>query len=244
MGVRERRDREREARREAILEAARALFVAEGYQRVSIRRIAGRVELSPAALYGYFPSKDDLFYALAERGFSLFHRALNAGGLPDDPLERLRQRFWRYYQFSKSQPEYFALMFVDRTVPRISRDWERLAFMRPMRTEAAELLRRLVDEGRLPASTDPDAAFHVLATAVYGAAVIRLSDRFGPRAAADALARDMIELAITGLQHGAPTTFRAGAGFHTAHAGPGSTRRHGRRAVRGRTPGDPAATRA
>ena len=71
MGVKERQEREREAVSRAILDAARDLFVAEGYQNVSIRKIADRIEYSPAAIYSYFPSKDDIFFALAEEGFHL-----------------------------------------------------------------------------------------------------------------------------------------------------------------------------
>ena len=71
MGVKERQEREREAVARAILDAARELFVAEGYQNVSIRKIAEKIEYSPAAIYGYFPSKDDIFLALAEEGFRM-----------------------------------------------------------------------------------------------------------------------------------------------------------------------------
>ena len=71
MGVKERQEREREAVARAILDAARELFVAEGYHNVSIRKIAERIEYSPAAIYSYFPSKDDIFFALAEEGFRL-----------------------------------------------------------------------------------------------------------------------------------------------------------------------------
>ena len=78
MGVKERQEREREAVARAILDAARELFVAEGYQNVSIRKIAEKIEYSPAAIYGYFPSKDDIFLALAEEGFRLLF-ACDAG---------------------------------------------------------------------------------------------------------------------------------------------------------------------
>src|SRR2546428_6220583 len=71
MGIKERQERDREAVRRAILDAARDLFVSEGYDNVSIRKIAERIEYSPAAIYGYFPSKDDIFFALAEEGFRL-----------------------------------------------------------------------------------------------------------------------------------------------------------------------------
>ena len=71
MGIKERHERDREAVRRGILDAARELFVAEGYQNVSIRKVAERIEYSPAAIYLYFPSKDDIFFALAEEGFRL-----------------------------------------------------------------------------------------------------------------------------------------------------------------------------
>ena len=71
MGIKERQERDREAVRRAILDAARDLFVDEGYGNVSIRKIAERIEYSPAAIYGYFPSKDDIFFALADEGFWL-----------------------------------------------------------------------------------------------------------------------------------------------------------------------------
>ena len=71
MGVKERQERDREAVARAILDAARELFVTHGYQEVSIRKIAERIEYSPAAIYSYFPSKDDIFFALAEEGFRL-----------------------------------------------------------------------------------------------------------------------------------------------------------------------------
>ena len=69
MGIKERQDRDRAAVRDAILHAARELFVTEGYRPVSMRRIAERIEYSPAAIYGYFTSKDEIFFALAEEGF-------------------------------------------------------------------------------------------------------------------------------------------------------------------------------
>ena len=83
LGVKERQGREREAVTTAILDAARELFVAEGYHSVSIRKIAEKIEYSPAAIYSYFPSKDDIFYALAEEGFRmLLDRAQQPAG-PD-----------------------------------------------------------------------------------------------------------------------------------------------------------------
>src|SRR5262245_44329483 len=138
MGIKERHERDREAVRRSILDAARELFVTEGYQHVSIRKIAERIEYSPAALYGYFASKDDIFFALAEEGFRLLcypdrSASDEADRLPS--LEAVRSTFWRLYRFSREHPQYFALMFVDRSVPRISREYERFAFARDKRQQ-------------------------------------------------------------------------------------------------------------
>src|SRR5438034_2163221 len=117
MGIKERQERDRETVRRAILDAARELFVTEGYANVSIRKIAERIEYSPAAIYGYFPSKDDIFFALAEEGFQLLGTPPELPSLgASDPLDHLRHAFLRLYQFSTQHPQYFALMFVDREV--------------------------------------------------------------------------------------------------------------------------------
>ena len=208
MGLKERHGREREAVTTAILDAARELFVAEGYQRVSIRKIAEKIEYSPAAIYSYFPSKDDIFFALAEEGFrTLLDQAKEPAGA--DPLEDVRQVFWSFYEFSKAHPEHYALMFVDRSVPRISRDWERFGFVREMQQRAAGVIQRAVDAGVFPAGLDARAALLVLVAAVHGAAVMRLCDRLAQAESGDALARDTLEAAIAGLRAGITQTFRA-----------------------------------
>src|SRR6202008_4854150 len=107
MGIKERHERDREAVRRSILDAARDLFVTEGFENVSIRKIAELIEYSPAAIYSYFPSKDDIFFALAEEGFGLLYgdRAQRAelDALP--PVERLRAICWGFYQFSRTHPQ-------------------------------------------------------------------------------------------------------------------------------------------
>ena len=208
MGVKERQGREREAVTTAILDAARELFVAEGYHSVSIRKIAEKIEYSPAAIYSYFPSKDDIFFALAEEGFRmLLDRAKEPAGL--DPLEDVRRSVWSFYEFSKEHPEHYALMFVDRTVPRISRDWERFGFVHEMQLQAAGVIQRAVDAGVFPAGTDARAALLVLVAATHGAAVLRLCDRLAHAESGDALARDTLEATLAGLRAGITQTFRA-----------------------------------
>lgn len=67
MGTSQRRDREREARRRSILDAARVVFREKGIAGATMDDVAQRAELSKGALYLYFASRDDLFLALALR---------------------------------------------------------------------------------------------------------------------------------------------------------------------------------
>src|SRR5262245_37965235 len=167
MGIRQRQERDREAVRRAILDAARDLFVAEGYHNVSIRKIAERIEYSPAAIYSYFPSKDDIFFALAEEGF----RLLFAGPAEIDDrdlLNWIRQAFWRVYDFSKTHPEHFALMFLDRTVPQLSQNWDRFEFVREGKAKLGAGIQRAIDQGLFPAGTEPHAVFRILVAATIG----------------------------------------------------------------------------
>ena len=208
MGVKERQERDREEVRSSILDAARELFVAEGYRNVSIRKIAEKVEYSPAALYSYFPSKDDLFFALAEEGFRKLSEFTNdPAAATGDPLTAIRDGFMRYYQFSRTHPEYFELMFVDRSVPKISHEWEGFSFVQQMIDEVCAVIKRGIDQGLFPSGTNPEVAFHILWAAIHGPATVAVCDRLAPDENPDALARDTLEAAIAGLRAGIRTTF-------------------------------------
>jgi hypothetical protein len=105
MGTKERHERDRHRIRQGILDAARELFIAEGYQHVSMRKIADRIEYSPAAIYSYFPRKDDIFFASLPRGSTSWLTA----SLPPWPVSTIRSSGLRrglraFYQFSKINP--------------------------------------------------------------------------------------------------------------------------------------------
>ena len=201
----------RETTRRAILDAALDLFISHGYGQTSIRSIAARVEYSPGAIYGYFVSKDEIFYALAEEGL----RDLGARELADapsaDPIEDVRASAWRLYEFSKEQPQYFALVFLDRQVPRVSREYERFAFISEMRSRALARVERCIAEGVFPATTHAEVALRLLWAPVVGIAALRLSRRMSDDLDPDPLVRDAIETTIAGIRAGAPKHSRPAA---------------------------------
>ncbi len=71
MGITERKEREKQEKRTLILEAATKMFLEDGFDKTSLRNIADKIEYSPATIYLYFKDKNELFYAIQEKGFEL-----------------------------------------------------------------------------------------------------------------------------------------------------------------------------
>jgi len=153
----ERRMREREGIRRAILDATKELFATEDCEKVSMRRIAEKIDYSPTAIYLHFKSKGELMDALAAEGFALLAAALEAVQA-DDPTERLRRRGHAYVDFALSNRPAYRIMFVLGDHPQdlyeghnSHRTWSAHAFDILVSTvrEIKEL-----EENAVPASSD------------------------------------------------------------------------------------------
>ena len=127
VGSVDRRTRERQEMRERILDAATKLFVEEGYERTTMRRIADVIEYTPGAIYSYFKDKDEICYALHHRGFDKLN-AMTGLALKHvkDPWDRLYVSGRTYIRFALENPALYDLMFVSRETGRtISEgEWE------------------------------------------------------------------------------------------------------------------------
>lgn len=110
MGTRQRRQREAEGRRRAILDAARALFWRHGYAVTTMPAIAAAAELAPGTLYLYFPSKSALYVELLIEGYEALRTRLQAaaGAGRGTPMHRLIDAF---FAFAREHPEYFRIIF-------------------------------------------------------------------------------------------------------------------------------------
>jgi len=113
MGVKERREREKVALREEILDAARELFIKEGYESLSMRRIAEKIEYSPTTIYLYFRDKDDLIRQVCQETFSMLIQTLQSLHLDhESPLEGLRKAGYAYVHFGLKYPDHYRAAFV------------------------------------------------------------------------------------------------------------------------------------
>jgi AcrR family transcriptional regulator len=112
MGVKERREREKSETRERILDAARELFLRDGYDGVTMRKVAEKIEYSPTAIYVYFADKEDLFHELCHEDFARLAEVFRTAGLTGDPVERIRQIGRTYIDFGIRYPNHYKLMFM------------------------------------------------------------------------------------------------------------------------------------
>jgi len=112
MGVKERREREKSETRDKILDAARELFITEGYDGVSMRKVAEKIEYSPTAIYVHFADKEDLFHELCHQDFARLAEAFQSSAMPFDPVERLKYIGRTYVDFGVRYPNHYKLMFM------------------------------------------------------------------------------------------------------------------------------------
>jgi AcrR family transcriptional regulator len=180
MGSEQRRERDRQEMREAILRAAIKLFAEESFEKVTMRRIAEAIDYTPGTLYWYFKDKDEIVFALHQRGFEmLFARQVPTLSIAD-PVERLRKLAEVYIDFALENPQYYDLMFINSATGRcIERDegsWKA--------GEAAfgvlrETVRQVIESGRMRGTSDPDVAAYACWAAVHGIASLRIRNRCG-----------------------------------------------------------------
>jgi len=112
MSIQARRERERAARERLIVDAARELAEAEGWDAVTTRRLAERVEYSQPVLYSHFAGKDAIMAAVAVDGFgelaAALHAARTAAGGGKAALSAVADA---YVEFADRRPALYDAMF-------------------------------------------------------------------------------------------------------------------------------------
>jgi AcrR family transcriptional regulator len=211
MGTKQRREREKEELRSRILDAARELFAREGYEAVSMRRIAEAIEYSPTAIYGYFTDKATLLRALCEEDFGKMNADNRAALEIPDPVERIRQLGLHYIRFAVTHPNHFRLMFMTKPAPEMTQTTEAERIEQgkgdPNRDGYALVLlsvKEAMEQGRVRADLrDPDLVTQLLWAGVHGVAALEStqpdSDNWCPWSGADVLGRAMVNLIFRGI---------------------------------------------
>lgn len=113
MGAKTRRERQKETVRQEILDAARELFAKEGYESVSMRKIAEKIDYSPTTIYLYFEDKADLLFHICEETFAKLLK-LDQKVLAEktDPITKLKKIGRAYIDFGLKHPYHYQVTFM------------------------------------------------------------------------------------------------------------------------------------
>ncbi len=107
-----RRERQKAETRQAILDAARELFVSHGIEATTMRAIAVKIGYTPTAIYHHFRDKEALIEELCMADFGALGQAMHKIGRIEDPVERLRRLGLAYADFALDNPSQYRFMFM------------------------------------------------------------------------------------------------------------------------------------
>jgi AcrR family transcriptional regulator len=209
-GPQARRLREIETLRQRILDSAETILVEEGYDSLSMRRLAEAIEYAPSTIYGYFKDKKAIVAAVLERTTKQLLDALTRASATPGPLTRLRMLGRAYVEFAFQYPRQYEVLFVLRgpDVPVLDT---------PLFGAAVESFREAVADGVKAGNfrrCNPDEVAQSFWAGCHGLVSLLLtqSDRYA-FVESDRLLEAMLTLQIEGLR---PTAFGIAGGARAA----------------------------
>lgn len=208
MGIAERRERQRQEVRQKILDAARALFTEFGYEAVSIRGIAEKIEYSPTAIYLHFADKGALVRELCSQDFQDLAVRFRELGEERDPIRRLRGIGAAFLRFAQQRPNHYRMMFMtphppvpvdERAIEKDNPEVDAWAFIKGTVAEAQQAGLLGTDLG------GPDVMAQMLFSAVHGVASLHIAKGNDPWIdwrPVDEIGDRMIEVLLRGCGSG------------------------------------------
>lgn len=199
MASKERRERAKENLRQEILDAARELFVSEGYANVSMRKIADKIEYSPTTIYLYFKDKTDLLHQICEQTFANLSRELTSiEQETENPVERLRSGMREYINFGLQHPSQYEIVFIAPLNDGLQTDFEnsngKIAF---------EVLRKAVADcvaANLLRSNNVELISQTLWAGIHGITSLLIKHKDFPFVGREQLIANMLNTLILGIK--------------------------------------------
>ena len=184
MGVKERREREKSETRDKILDAARELFVTEGFEGVSMRKVAEKIEYSPTAIYVHFADKQELFRELCHQDYARLAEVFQSSVMSTDPIERLKQIGAIYVDFGTRYPNHYKFMFMTPHPPHEPDEEDREMMGNPERDAYAFLkwaVQQAIDAGCFREElTDAELISQTLWASVHGVISLHIAKGCDP----------------------------------------------------------------
>lgn len=181
------------------MDAARELFVAEGYASVSMRKIAGKINYSPTTIYLYFDDKKDLLHQICEQTFARLAQNIQAiQQLSDNPLEKLRSGMREYVHFGLKNPSQYEIVFITPFPKSVEMEFEptngKIAFD-TMRAVVAECI-----SAKLLKSDNAELISQTLWAGIHGVTSILIKHADFPFVEPDKLVDNLIDTLIAGTK--------------------------------------------
>lgn len=190
--------------RAATLDTTRSLLVRDGYENLSMRKIARQVGCSVSSIYEHFAGKDQLVHALIDEGFQRWYDVVReAAGAPGTPLERLELHCRRYVEFGLENPEFYEIMYLHH--PRFTDRFPRELFRRA--TRSMDVLSSLLHEAAPGAFAGPAEArihAHVVWAMLHGVVSTIVAGRLDTRVDQGAYVDSSIQFAVDAIRRMEP----------------------------------------
>src|SRR5215831_8749187 len=124
MGITERKEKQKQEIKKMILDASMKLFVEEGFEHVTMRKIADIIEYSPTTVYLYFKDKNEILYSLHDLGFQKMGEKNRNLFEIENPLMRLYKMGENYIEFGLENPEFYDVMFIQQAPMQVLEQME------------------------------------------------------------------------------------------------------------------------
>ena len=186
------------------MDATRTLLVRDGYQSLSMRKIASAVGCSVSSIYLYFANRDELVHALMDEGFERWYQIVSdPAALALSPVQQLERHCRRYIEFGLENAEFYEIMYMLH--PEQMARFPKTLFRRA--TRSMDVLSRIVRECAPDRFRDADEArvhAHVVWAILHGVVSTLLAQRIDIRIDRMAYVEASIQSVVNLVRHAAP----------------------------------------
>ncbi len=172
MSTAERKEREKERRRNEIIDAAEKLFFSRGYENVTMDDIAKEAELARGTLYLYFKNKENIYIAIAARGLRVLNGLFRECYLKKEAgIVKIRSMLLAVYEFSKKYPGYYATIGSLQARGLDKKDFPEMGELEGIHGDSSRMVLEAFSEGArdgtVRADLDPAKAAFVLTASIH-----------------------------------------------------------------------------
>ncbi len=202
MGIKEKRDRQKEEFRREIIDTARKLFIEEGYEAFSMRKLAQKMGFSPTTIYLYFKDKDALLYAICEELAEQCLLELTEIRKQNlDPVKKLRKALLFHIKTGLENPDHYkVLFFVHPDIYGSQTEFmQRPSIARDTHLAFKDIVKECIDTNQF-IKADPETITETFFIATHGLIVMSIFKSNYPWTDRDTLAKKLVDGLIRGYQ--------------------------------------------